>query len=1853
MYHDTINYSALPKEYLESYPYPSFVLLVPIPPPQLSRLEDLDDFSTPPSIRDASSQFTRSDHAEIQPFEVVWGNKKWTNLSEGRALIDCLDVEGVRRLGNWISGALTPTLSPTQNTHPSLGHAVPGSPPSPKNFWAAEHPYEDRSPRSDGLASDHSDLTGIEPLKGRNPGQATLELTLVNPGRITLELTKTLVPVPRTRKGFENVPMTTHSFAVITTTPRTAFVPNTPRQVSHHDIPPVAYRALWDEDRSPIKTSELTLETPLAHLIPKTTILSPSPSSPTSLDPGMPRMSTTPHPKDNSFSSFSELRGLGLLSPAQDGKTSKPLMFNADGSISPQVDAGDLGEHASVDGLMASTEWAKTPLGPRDQWPQSLKTIVGLVMNYPHQCCLWWGQDLTLIYNEPYAKAIHKHPHIFGTSGPSAWSEIWTSLGPISEIVLAGTPVWKEDDFLLFKQLPHQGDGVYEEYHTWMWVPILQEDGTFGGLWNATIRTTKKVLAERRMGTVREMGQRTAIARTMEEFDKAVIEIIENNPRDAPFAALYHVDQIAPVQKQARGATAAEVTKQDPHEIHVNVSLVGSVGIPDDHPSTPKSISFPLRHRRNDSTTRFSQGDISGSPALSMHSSSMSNADNANPGTVPAHGTSFDSSKSEGHPAPETTSWPIREALQSKRLVLVEDVTELIKGFNIRVWDELPSAAVVVPISSDSDEEVPNAVLVLGLNIRRPFDEDYESWVVSTFSFIASALLTTSQHVLRLQLASGIAAVHSYEVEHQRLNELAAIDRAKSLLFSNISHELRTPLTLIAGPIEDLLLEAKDSGHKEMLLMVRRNMRRLARLVSTLMDVSRLEAGRLRATFRPVNIGTMTSDLAILFKRAIEKAKLEYIIEIDNAPENAFVDPEHWEKIVFNLIGNAMKYTLSGFVRVKLQYFDNHIVFEVKDSGVGIPRSDLHLIGERFHRVQSVSRSHEGTGIGLSLVKELINLHGGSLEIQSVTEEESEDRSHGSSFRVRIPLGCDHLPYEAIDHGNMPNLPQSTYGEGLVDEAMQWVRDNRDGMSAISSDESSIVTGESGGGTQVASGSTGVSGMTSAVHVKALDPNTLYFEKTDVIMLVEDSLDTRRYMKSIFAQYCTVVEARDGREALELCAKGKPNLIISDVMMPHVDGFELLTTLKGSDELRMIPVIMLTARGADESKVSGIMAGADDYLAKPFNAREIVARAHMQLQLGKKRKHLEEAFEERTAEMRVLSEFSPVGIFRADEHSRLTFVNSTWYQLSDFPSDKNLEDWQDIIPDQERDELKDFWFGFLASGERTRTRDWQYKNGKWITVTIIRLDLIQSRLKGILGCATDITERKVNEESQRQQVIEAEQRRLDAEEAKRQQELLIDITSHELRNPISSMMQMSPHKILYTNLLSLQEQLHLAIAKQKPFNPTRQLMNNIDEDLEALESIYQCGLTQERISNDVLSLGRIQLDMLEMFDVEFDLWKEAQSILSIFQNEARMKRIALSFRSGESHRKLGLKWVKADLVRLNQITTNLLSNAIRFTATSAVRKIELRSEISFDPPEDGTCTMPREPTLPAEIKDDMDMYLYLEVADTGPGLTEDEVQKLFQRFSQVSPKTHTIFGGSGLGLFVCRKLSELMGGGITVVSEKGKGSTFRWYIKAKTCHTAPQTAASSLRAKIQASRDAPRYFGLTRNPHVLIVEDNLINQTVLARQLKHCNLTCDVASNGLEALGKIRKASSISPIEGQEPIQSFDCVLMDLEMPVMDGLTAVQHIREEEAAGLLKKNLVIALTGNARQGQIDEARAKGMDEIIIKPYRLDDLLRKIEDMMKIRADDEDALLAQDLKDMEEHEAALGLDPQEEDTAEKS
>jgi CheY-like chemotaxis protein len=382
---------------------------------------------------------------------------------------------------------------------------------------------------------------------------------------------------------------------------------------------------------------------------------------------------------------------------------------------------------------------------------------------------------------------------------------------------------------------------------------------------------------------------------------------------------------------------------------------------------------------------------------------------------------------------------------------------------------------------------------------------------------------------------------------------------------------------------------------------------------------------------------------------------------------------------------------------------------------------------------------------------------------------------------------------------------------------------------------------------------------------------------------------------------------------------------------------------------------------------------------------------------------------------------------------------------------------------------------------------------------------------------------------------------------------------------------------------------------------------------------------QERIAGDVLSFARIQLDMLNLYAVPMDIRKEGKKIMRVFNSEAKMKKIQLQLEFGASLDALQVSNLMTDPVRLGQVVTNLVSNAIRFTAQSDTRRITVSYNVSFLPPIEGTCDMPDSLNAPSILPapDNMPVWLYVTVRDTGPGLSEKEQDKLFKRFSQGNKMVHTRFGGSGLGLFICRRITELLGGSIEVKSVLGEGSVFRFFIEGRTVQSLASIGDGvGIKSKtevldVKASIDTtPRTRSRTASLaslsiesiassmsnkdaaelNVLVVEDNMINRNILKRQIIKAGLTCDLASNGLEALNHIHEADRQAKRGGVPSKKVYDCVIMDLEMPTMDGLTAVRAIRAGEAAGTLQRNMVIALTGNARQGQIEQAFEAGMDD---------------------------------------------------------
>ncbi|HEX3861808.1 MAG TPA: ATP-binding protein [Stellaceae bacterium] len=421
---------------------------------------------------------------------------------------------------------------------------------------------------------------------------------------------------------------------------------------------------------------------------------------------------------------------------------------------------------------------------------------------------------------------------------------------------------------------------------------------------------------------------------------------------------------------------------------------------------------------------------------------------------------------------------------------------------------------------------------------------------------------------------------HEREIARQR-EELAQLDELKTQFFANVSHEFRTPLTLMLGPLEDAVADrAEPLGPRqhERIAMVQRNGLRLQKLVNALLDFSRAEAGRIRAIYQPTDLASLTQDLASSFRSACEKAGLTLTVAAPPLSQPAFVDHEMWEKIVLNLVSNAFKFTFKGGIKVGVSEEDGHAVLRVSDTGAGIPESELPRIFDRFHRVEGTQgRTYEGTGIGLALVKELIGLHKGEILVESA-------EGKGTTFTVRVPFGEAHL-LEGLLGVSRPRASAATDANAFVSEALRWLPDG-------------IVPEELDAPDEI--------------------PRDLAKEPAH-ILLADDNADMRDYLHRLLATRYKVTVCVDGETALAAARQQRPDLILSDVMMPRLDGFGMLQRLRDDPELAGIPVIFLSARAGDDAKVEGLQRGADDYLVKPFSARELRARVAVNIELSRAR----------------------------------------------------------------------------------------------------------------------------------------------------------------------------------------------------------------------------------------------------------------------------------------------------------------------------------------------------------------------------------------------------------------------------------------------------------------------------------------------------------------------------------------------------------------------------------------------------------------------------------------------------------
>jgi PAS domain S-box-containing protein len=507
-------------------------------------------------------------------------------------------------------------------------------------------------------------------------------------------------------------------------------------------------------------------------------------------------------------------------------------------------------------------------------------------------------------------------------------------------------------------------------------------------------------------------------------------------------------------------------------------------------------------------------------------------------------------------------------------------------------WDRAPRSVALLPIAA-SGSGGRAGMLVAALSPYRRYDEGYRGFL----------------ELVAGQISAAIANSEAYEEERKRAEALAELDRAKTAFFSNVSHEFRTPLTLLLGPVEELL--AGDEVRRDarpMVEMVRRNAQRLLKLVNTLLDFARIEAGRAQSAFEATDLPEFTADLASNFRAACERAGLRLVVDCPPAAEPAWVDREMWEKVVLNLLSNAFKFTLHGEIRVTLRAAAHDFTLAVSDTGIGIPEAALPRMFERFHRVEGAKgRSHEGSGIGLALVHELVKLHGGRIAVQS-------EPGRGTTFTVSIPRGHAHLRDDQLRAAGEA-VPGTVRADAYVNEALGWL-------------------GEA--------------------QPQPAPPPPAAPRR---VLLADDNADLRDYARRLLADEYEVETAEDGEQALAAVRARPPDIVISDVMMPKLDGFGLVARLRADPQLRSVPVILLSARAGEEARVEGIGSGADDYLTKPFSARELLVRVGSLVRSAEARRKAREELERHAAQLEALVNTAPLGVYLVDDALRIAAVN--------------------------------------------------------------------------------------------------------------------------------------------------------------------------------------------------------------------------------------------------------------------------------------------------------------------------------------------------------------------------------------------------------------------------------------------------------------------------------------------------------------------------------------------------------------------------------------------------------------------
>jgi signal transduction histidine kinase/DNA-binding response OmpR family regulator len=1114
------------------------------------------------------------------------------------------------------------------------------------------------------------------------------------------------------------------------------------------------------------------------------------------------------------------------------------------------------------------------------------------------------------------------------------------------------------------------------------------------------------------------------------------------------------------------------------------------------------------------------------------------------------------------HPS-DDDPWHIAEVVRTGSPLLLEDLQQRFGDLPGGAWPEPTRSALVLPVARTGQRIETTGVLVAGINPRRALDERYRSFL----------------ELVAGQMATAVANARAYEEERKRAEALAEIDRAKTTFFSNVSHEFRTPLTLMLGPMEELaarLTSADRQQDRALLETAHRNGLRLLKLVNSLLDFSRIEAGRVQAQLRPTDLAGLTAEIASTFRSAIEQAGLRFVIECPPLPEPVYVDPDMWEKVVLNLISNALKFTFEGEIAVTVGCAPGGLGAEVsvRDTGTGIPEHELPHLFERFHRIEGAKgRTFEGSGIGLALVQELVKLHNGSIRVESQLER-------GTTFTITMLFGAEHLPTDRI--GGTRAAPAGLRAQAYVEEALSW------------------LPREDGGSPEEA--------LVRSV-VDDFDLPTAA-EASGRVLLADDNADMREYVCRLLVDQGYEVEAvPDGEIALTAARRRAPDLVLSDIMMPGLDGIALLRELRSDPALRDIPVVLLSARAGEEAKVEGLRVGADDYLVKPFSARELIARVASNLDLARVRKRHAEALREEAHRLEILNrtaatvsaelELEPLVQAVTDAATELTgakfgafFYNITndagqsylLYTLSGasredfagFPQPRNTEVFGPTFRGEgvvrSGDIRKDPRYGksapyhgppkghlpvvsylavpviaptaevlgglFFAHPEPDRFTE-QHE----LIVTGIaahaatafekaRLYQASGKAEADLRRLNESLEERVTEEIERRRQAEAELRQAQKMEAIGQ---LTGGVAHDMNNILL---------VIQSSLERLQR--HAAF------------------DEEAARAV-QLGLRgAERaaaLTNQLLAFARRQpLDPRPV---------DANRLLAGMSDLLRRT-------LGES---VAIETVLAGGLWQTFADPNQIENAILNLAVNARDAMPDGGRLTIETAN----TYLDESYAAAHHEVKPGQYVMIAVSDTGTGMAKETVERAFEPFFTTKEPGR----GTGLGLSQVYGFVKQSGGHAKIYSEPGEGATVRMYLPRHLCEDVCDASEPSV------------VLPAAKGEAVLVVEDDDDVRANTVESLRELGYRVVAAANGSEALRLLAENPAVR------------LIFTDVGLP--GGMNGRQLA--DKARGLRPDLKVLFTTGYARNAIVHHGRLDPGVELLVKPYTYAALAAKLRQVL--------------------------------------